>query len=217
MSNDRSSKGTKPVQGNGLLTKKEALLTGIAKLFYEQGYEKTSIRDLARSLGVPNSAFYYYFKTKQEMLFTIIDNLMENVVVTLHQHIEPIHDPEGRLLALIEDHINSFVSHRYESKVLIYEEGCLRGEYRKIIKKKERVYFTFVRNTIAEIIKSSKNAIDVNVATFALFGTLNWIYKWYNPDDKIKPSDLSKHIFSIILSGLKGDSFTKAAVKKPND
>jgi hypothetical protein len=85
----------------------------------------------------------------------------------------------------------------------------------KIIKKKERIYFTFVKNTITEIVRSNNNAIDVNVATFALFGMLNWIYKWYNPDDKIKPEDLSKHILSIVLNGLKGDPFTKVSLKKP--
>ncbi len=67
MSNGRSRRiAIKPAQSEVLLTKKETLLSGIAKLFYEQGYEKTSIRDIARSLGLPNSAFYYYFKTKQD-------------------------------------------------------------------------------------------------------------------------------------------------------
>ena len=198
------------------ITKKETLTEGIAKLFYEKGYEKTSIRDIAKSLRVPNSALYYYFKSKQEMLFTIIDELMENVMLNLHEHIEPIEDPEKKLLLIIEDHIRSFVAHRYESKVLIYEDHNLEDEFRRILKEKERRYFNFVSDTLGKIMRHSHCKINVNVATFSLFGMLNWIYKWYDPDKAVDPRELSTQILKMTLTGLKGDIPCKASSKGRN-
>jgi TetR/AcrR family transcriptional regulator, cholesterol catabolism regulator len=203
MSSARPTKKKSPSKSAGA-KKRDSLTEGIAKLFYEMGYEKTSTRDIAKTIGVPNSALYYYFQSKQEMLFAIIDGLMENVVLNLKENIEPIQDPEKRLLLIIQDHINSFVSHKYESKALIYDDHCLEGDFRKIVQEKERRYFALVRDTIGEIIRNFNVRIDANVAAFSLFGMLNWIYKWYDPNGKVAPNDLSRQIFRIILTGVKG-------------
>ena len=148
------------------------------------------------------------------MLFAIVDGLMGNVVQNLKEKAEVIRDPGERLLFIIQEHIKSFVAHKYESKVLIYEDHCLEGAFKKIIEDKERQYFDSVRKSLGEIIRTSGSSIDVNVATFSLFGMLNWIYKWYDPDGKAPPEELSRQIFKMVLGGLKGGCPIKVSSKK---
>ncbi|MFJ3926649.1 TetR/AcrR family transcriptional regulator [Streptomyces sp. NPDC090022] len=45
------------------------------ELFAEQGYEKTSLREIAERLGVTKAALYYHFKTKEEILISIFDDV----------------------------------------------------------------------------------------------------------------------------------------------
>jgi len=49
-------------------------------LFAEQGYEKTSLREIAESLDVTKAALYYHFKTKEEILVSIFDDLTQPIL-----------------------------------------------------------------------------------------------------------------------------------------
>jgi AcrR family transcriptional regulator len=50
------------------------------ELFAEQGYEKTSLREIAERLDVTKAALYYHFKTKEEILVSIFEDLSEPIV-----------------------------------------------------------------------------------------------------------------------------------------
>ena len=50
------------------------------ELFAEQGYEKTSLREIAERLDVTKAALYYHFKTKEEILVSIFDDLSQPIV-----------------------------------------------------------------------------------------------------------------------------------------
>ena len=43
------------------------------ELFAEQGYDKTSLREIAERLGITKAAVYYHFKTKEEILASLFD------------------------------------------------------------------------------------------------------------------------------------------------
>ncbi|WUO22787.1 TetR/AcrR family transcriptional regulator [Streptomyces sp. NBC_00287] len=50
------------------------------ELFAEQGYEKTSLREIAERLDVTKAALYYHFKTKEEILVSIYDDLTQPIL-----------------------------------------------------------------------------------------------------------------------------------------
>lgn len=182
------------------------LTEGIAKLFCEIGYERTSIRDIAKALGVPNSALYYYFQNKQEMLFAVVDDLMERTIRNLEENSEAFPDGENKLALIIESHIRFYVENPYAGKVLMRDFNCLEGGQRDILKNKELKYINCARKVIGEIVERYGSDIDVNVATFSLFGMLNWIYHWYDPHGRVSPEHLAGSFLKIILTGLEGKS-----------
>ena len=124
------------------------LTEGIAKLFCEIGYERTSIRDIAKALGVPNSALYYYFQNKQEMLFAVVDDLMERTIRNLEENSEAFPDGENKLALIIESHIRFYVENPYAGKVLMRDFNCLEGGQRDILKNKELKYINCARKVI---------------------------------------------------------------------
>jgi AcrR family transcriptional regulator len=49
------------------------------QLFAEQGYEKTSLREIAERLGVTKAALYYYFKSKEDIVRSLVEDYMAEI------------------------------------------------------------------------------------------------------------------------------------------
>jgi AcrR family transcriptional regulator len=67
---------------------KEKILKHALKLFSTKGYKATTVRDIAGSIGIKQSALYNHFKNKDEILETLISNLTSSAIVTLFDNKE---------------------------------------------------------------------------------------------------------------------------------
>ena len=189
------------------MDKKQELLRKIAELFYENGYEKTSIRDISRALGMTNAGLYYYFENKQEMLFEIMDGAIEDALVSIRREIGKIESAEDKIAWIIQAHIKFYCENKAQTKVLVYEKASLEAKYSEIIKGKESEYIELMRQVLGQIIQGNfQVSIPINVATFSLLGMLNWVVHWFKPEGKVSPDELADYITTIFLNGLKGKS-----------
>jgi AcrR family transcriptional regulator len=184
--------------------KKEQILQDIAELFYEKGYEKTSIRDISRSLNISKPGLYYHFTNKQEMLFDMIYDFMEMTNLQLNSKISRLDNPEDKLLCIIKNHIEFFIKYPARLKVLIYEAHSLEGEYYRKFKNKQIEYIDIIKKVLKEILDNNNSNKNINVATFTLLGMLNWIIQWYEPTGAVSPESLAEEMHSFFINGLKG-------------
>jgi TetR/AcrR family transcriptional regulator, cholesterol catabolism regulator len=177
-----------------------------AAIFAEKGYHSTSIRDISRATGMSLSGLYYYFKSKEELLYLIQDQCFSTVLDDCRRLMAEADDPVRRLRLLIENHLNYFVNNMNEMKVLSHEANSILGESFRKVNAKKRQYVDLAMGLLKEIaIKHGVEAIDIRVATFSLFGMMNWIYNWYNPRKDVDVAGLSQSITRIFLSGFLGD------------
>jgi TetR/AcrR family transcriptional regulator, cholesterol catabolism regulator len=177
-----------------------------AAVFAEKGYHSTSVRDIARATEMSLSGLYYYFKSKDELLFLIQDYCFSTVIEDCHKLLDGVDDPVHRLKLLIENHLHYFVHNMNEMKVLSHEANSIGGDLFKKVNSKKRQYVDLVMELLEEIARAHRlQGIDVRVATFSLFGMMNWIYNWYNPRKDVNVTGLSQNITRIFLSGLLGD------------
>jgi AcrR family transcriptional regulator len=177
-----------------------------AAVMAEKGFHSTSMRDISRETGMSLSGLYYYFSSKEELLFLIQDYCFSTVIGDCRRLIDGVEDPVHRLKLLIENHLNYFVNNMNEMKVLSHEANSIAGDYFKKVNSKKRQYVDLVRNLLAEIADARQiSGVDIRVATFSLFGMMNWIYNWYSPRKDGDVSSLSQNITRIFLSGFLGD------------
>ncbi|HEX8090525.1 MAG TPA: TetR/AcrR family transcriptional regulator [Blastocatellia bacterium] len=182
------------------------MLKTSAAIFAEKGYHSTSIRDIARATKMSLSGLYYYFKSKDELLFLIQDYCFSTVIDDCRRLLAGVDDPVHRLKLLIENHLNYFVNNMNEMKVLSHEANSISGDFLKKVNSKKRQYVDLAMGLLEEIArKYGVKGIDTRVATFSLFGMMNWIYNWYNPRKDVDVAGLSKNITRIFLSGFLGD------------
>ena len=177
-----------------------------ATIFAEKGYHSTSIRDIARATKMSLAGLYYYFSSKEELLFLIQDYCFSTLLDDCRRLLTGVDDPVRRLKLLIENHLNYFVNNMNEMKVLSHEANSIGGDLFKKVNSRKRQYVDIVINLLNEIAVEHKvEGVDLRVATFLLFGMMNWIYNWYNPRKDLDVTALSQNITRIFLSGLLGD------------
>src|ERR1044072_969626 len=167
--------------------KLEFILRSAARIFAEKSYHSTSMRDISRATNVSLAGLHHYCKSKEELLFLIQDNCFGRVLERLEQRLQDVDDPIAKLCIFIENHLSFFAANMSEMKVLSPEAESLRGDLYTHVSTRKDNYTKLARVILREVqdTQQSKDAIDLTVATYALFGMMNWIYNWYDPLGKL--------------------------------
>ena len=166
--------------------KLEAILREAAAVFRLRGYHQASMRDIARATGVSLAGLYYYVSSKEELLFLIQRHAFETILTAAKEGVQSLKTPEERLRAIIRLHLQFFLEHPNEMKVLTHEEEWLGRDRGREVRAIKRAYYQLCLAQV-EALKESRGLRDFNcrLAVLSLFGMMNWIYTWYNP--KVDP------------------------------
>jgi AcrR family transcriptional regulator len=189
--------------------KLEHILRTSARIFAEKSYHSTSMRDISRATGVSLAGLYHYCSSKEELLFLIQDHCFGRVLERLEERVRGMDDPFEKLRIFIDNHLSFFAANMAEMKVLSHEAESLAGDLHKHVSGKKEKYAKLARKILREIQESearpsgraSNTQIDLTVATYALFGMMNWIYNWYDPRGKLSVGELVDNVTRLFLSG----------------
>lgn len=176
------------------------ILRTAAEIFADKGYHDTSIRDISRSTGISLSGLYYYFRSKDELLFLVQDHCFGVVLDTAREVLAGEPDPEKRLRLFVENHLRFFVNNMKEMKVLSHEARSLSTEYRRTVNAKKKKYAELCLEVLAEL-DPDANEAERRVAAFSLFGMMNWIYNWYHPERDVPVDELARNMSQLFLFG----------------
>jgi AcrR family transcriptional regulator len=192
--------------------KLQSILKISAKIFAEKGFHRTSVRDISRATKMSLAGLYYYFTTKEELLYLI----QERCFVTLLQRWERAATPEldvrTRIRVFAENHLSFFCHNMHEMKVMAHEDESLTTDFQVKILILKRRYVKVIMDLIRELQeREGKKGLDLRVATFSLFGIMNWIYTWYQPKRDLPLSQLMEQMLRIYFFGV----LQGAAVEAP--
>lgn len=193
------------------------ILRHAAQVFAEKGYEGASIRDISRATGVSLSGLYYYFESKQKLLYLIQYHTFTRILQRLEQRLAGATDPMERLRILVLNHLDYFLRHPVEMKVLSHEDEALEGQYRKEVAEIKRRYYSIAAGIFEEL-RRAKHVGRVNprIAVLSLFGMMNWIYTWHNPKVDPQAERLAETITGIFLEGVaNGHPSRRAKAARP--
>lgn len=199
--------------------KLELILRTAARIFAEKGFHSTSMRDISRATGLSLAGLYHYCKSKEELLFLIQDHCFGRVLERLEQRLCETSDPVAKLRIFIDNHLSFFAANMAEMKVLSHEAGSLSGGLHEQVSTRKRQYTRMARKILSEVRQAAPGSpesraphgngdrgrkvkrVDLTIATYALFGMMNWIYNWYDPRGKLSVSQLVDNITRLFLAG----------------
>ena len=183
---------------------RQEILRTAARLFQQQGYDATSMNDVAAALKLSKGGLYHHFQSKDEILFHIMSHAMditEERVINVARRVE---GAEERLRTLIRLHIQLVLSPEdREITVMLHENHPLPPALRKRINTRKKDYVHFVENLIAEVQNNAQHAVGSTprAAAFALVGMINWIYQWYKPGGPLTGDALVQQYTDIFFHG----------------
>src|SRR5437867_10027067 len=183
---------------------RQEILRTAARLFQQQGYDGTSMNDVAAALRLSKGGLYHHFQSKDEILFELMNHAMNITEERVITPVKAISDPEQRLRTLIRRHIAVVLSERdREITVMLHENHPLPPPLRKRINARKKEYIHFMERLIAEVqrIRQSKGVVSPRAAAFALLGMINWIYQWYKPEGTLAGEDLVQQYTAIFFAG----------------
>jgi AcrR family transcriptional regulator len=180
--------------------KLDRLLATAAKVFADKGFHPTTMRDLSRATGMSLAGIYYYVRGKDELLYLIQQRTFTRVLEAAGPAVAHGRDPLERLHRFIRHHVLFFAQHMAEMKVLSHEAESLSGERRVAVDELKRRYVDLLLGVLSEL-DGMEGAADRRLAAFALFGMMNWIYTWYDPDGTIPPDQLAERFAELFLHG----------------
>jgi len=183
--------------------KLQLILRHAARVFAEKGFAGASIRDISRASGVSLSGLYYYFESKQKLLYLIQINAFTSILRRLERRLAGVEEPDERLRVLVSNHIDYFLRHPAQMKVLSHEEEILAEPYRREVADIKRRYYSLARGIFEELRRAGKvRRVNPRVAVLSLFGMMNWIYKWHNPRVDPRAERLAQTMAGIFLEGV---------------
>jgi TetR/AcrR family transcriptional regulator len=204
----KSSAREKNESGERSGEKLDQLLSAAAGLMAREGYEQTSIRDVARESGFSLAGMYYYFQSKEDLLYKIQHRTFASLLEEQENAAAEDGSAEERLRRLIQTHLSFYTRHFSEMKICTFELQSLKGDRYREIEKLRRRYYRIAAEIVEEILASTGRRNDggkeTRHYTLFIFGMLNWIFMWYEPKRDAPVEDLGEKLVNLALHGLRG-------------
>ncbi len=173
------------------------------------------MRDLSRLSGISLAGLYYYFESKEKLLYFIQHHTFTTIIERLRERLASSNDPETRIRIFVQNHVDYAVARTKAMKVLSHEDDVLKNSYGAELAAIKREYYRICVGLVDDLVNAeglkkigsragTSRGGGTRTAVMALFGAMNWLYTWYNPRVDPDAAALAKDISDIFLQGLRG-------------
>jgi len=175
-----------------------------AKLFAQKGYAETTTRELAAAMEVTNGTFYYYFSSKEDLLYEISKIALEEIHTAITDALEGVEGVDNRIRAIIKAHMVTILgSHQHATVLTELQWRALSEERRQEVVGSRAAYELMLRREIAAGQHQGflRTDSDAGILTLLLLNLMNWTIFWYRPEHGVSPEDLVAEIERLFLQG----------------
>ena len=188
----------------GYDAQRDTILSKAAELFARQGFVGTSMNEVATACGMSKPALYHYVRDKSQLLFEIATTHVARLqdLVTEVDHATPPASPELRVRRLIERFVLEYAGARHAHRVLTEDVKFLEpDDQAKVLELQRQVVVAFSEAIAAarpELIAAHLH----KPLAMLLFGMMNWMFTWLQPDGTLSHADMAPVVADLFLGGL---------------
>jgi AcrR family transcriptional regulator len=177
-----------------------------ARLFRDRGYDATSMQEIADEMGILKGSVYHYVRTKEDLLWMVVEPPLRELVDTARRILEDESIPVvDRLGQAMEAHARSFEVHYPHMFVITRENGeTLSPKRREEFDAMRDEYFKIWRAAVLQGRRSGelRDDTDVRNTVQAIFGMLNWMSRWFTPGRRSSAGDVARDFATILARGI---------------
>ncbi len=163
------------------------------------------MRDLSRESGMSLAGLYYYFESKERLLFLIQKHTFTTIVQRLKTRLEGVSDPKERIRIFILNHLEYFLANQAAMKVLSHEAEALKNRFASEVAAIKREYYRICVGLLDELKVDRGTQFSTRIAVLSLFGMMNWIYTWHNPRVDADAESIAREMGDVFLRGVMAD------------
>lgn len=191
------------------------ILAHAGELFSRGGYRETSLQEIAERVGITRQAFYYYYKSKDDLLWRLIgdvgDRLLKHARPIASSHLDPI----DQLRALLEAHVRVLTTNRDAFQIYFAERHLVSKARDLQLKRGEDEYL----GLIAAVIQEGQRRLEMKAGSSRLLalvanGIANSVLRWYAASGELSVDQISVIVAGIAVDGLRLNS-QPAAPRSP--
>jgi TetR/AcrR family transcriptional regulator, cholesterol catabolism regulator len=181
------------------------ILVHATEVFCRKGYKGASMRDLSRESGMSLAGLYYYFESKERLLYLIQKHTFTTIVQRLKARLEGVADAEERIRIFILNHLEYFLANQAAMKVLTHEAEALKNGLASEVATIKRQYYRICVGLLDELKEGHGLVFSTRIAVLSLFGMMNWIYTWHNPRVDADAASMAREMGDLFLCGVMAD------------
>jgi len=193
----RSPRGAENVQ-------RSRILETSARLFAHQGFEGTSINEIADEVNLSKATLYHYFSGKEDIYSEIIVDTLDRLLASVREAVARKDRPPARLVAAMEAHAQFFEDNFWAFTAMLIGFGGIRELNRRARAVALRdIYEAIFRDIVtAGIAAGDFRAGDPAVAARAILSMLNWMARWYKPGGAKRAREFAQEYAALMMRGL---------------
>ena len=181
---------------------RETIVRTAARLFAQQGYPGTSMSDLARACGISKPLLYHYVSDKYQLLREIAEGHVTRLEAIVGEVDALALDAPARLRELIRRFVHEYAQARHDHGVLTQDVKFLEPRDRNRVLRKERTVVAAFAASIGEARPDLAQAALAKPLTMLLFGMMNWMFTWLNPEGALGHDEMAPIVADLFLGGL---------------
>lgn len=182
----------------------QQVLDGAMRVFEQKGYKAATVQDVADEAGIVKGTLYYYIKAKEDLLYAIVDHVLQLLIPKLKE-IEAFEGSAAeKLHVFVSRYTVHTIAHRQAIGIYLRDFDALPAKRRKKITEVTDIYNEFLSNLIRSGQKSGEFRADADaqVVAFSIFGMVNWLNQWYRPDGPMTPEQIAEDMANFAVHGV---------------
>ena len=183
--------------------RRQAIIDTSAHLFARQGYHATGITELCTANELGKGALYHYIGSKEELLASIHDRVMDEVMAGADRVAEVGGTPSDQLAMLGDELLD--VIHRYPDHVWVFlhEFPALTGERAEQFRVRRRAYEQRVEAVVRAGVEAGEfRDVDPWLTARAWLGMHNYTYLWLKPGGRLSARAVANPFAEIFMRGI---------------
>jgi AcrR family transcriptional regulator len=177
-------------------------------LFWQKGYQGTTMREIAKAYGCKPANIYNFFPNKEALLYNMLLDQMKRLVSILQPLArDPQHSPVEQLRALIREHLAHTLNYKKSYKLLfdVGLDNLSPAKKREIVQLRDE-YDRILQEIIERGIACGEfRRIDTKLCSFTLASMITRTILWYSPKGRLSVHDIADFILNFAVFGLKSE------------
>ncbi|BBC00411.1 AcrR family transcriptional regulator [Bradyrhizobium japonicum] len=181
----------------------EAIRKAGVRLIFEHGYEAMSLRQLAAEVGIQAGSLYNHISTKQDLLFDLVQDHINDLLRELDLALEGKADPAEKLRAFVAFHVTYHMTRKREVFIANSELRSLDAKNYDAVVALRGAYEQRLAQILTDGVSDGVfEVVDIQVATFAILALLTGLCTWYRPGGRLTRDAIIAAHEKLVLSGV---------------